>query len=159
MAESDANTLQLKESESSNNLSKSKDSSLSILTVTPIQNQNQLSKSLARGLDDDSSIKPLTSTRQYTTSCDDLVEHRKTLYTCYSSKAITMYNVSSNLKDYTGSTASMFTLNKSVRTQKISRSSSGEDKYINGISASTQNMNNSTPSPKVRSFKDKLFGK
>ncbi|OUM60387.1 hypothetical protein PIROE2DRAFT_63180 [Piromyces sp. E2] len=105
MAETDVeNTLQPKGSESNNTLSKLKDSSLTVLTGTPIQSKNVLSKSLARGLDEETCNKPLTTKRQYTTSFDDLVDHRKTLYTCYSSRAVTMYNVSSNLKDHTGST-------------------------------------------------------
>ena len=154
MAETDdENKLKMKEFQSINNLSKAKDPSLSILTGTPIN--NQLSISLARGLNEDENyIKSLSNSRQYTSSFDDLVDHRKSLYACYSNKAITMYNVSTNLKDYTGSTASMFSLNKSVRTQKITNKGNREEKSVN--SNVTNNPSNIS-SPKIKTFKNKIF--
>ncbi|ORX46365.1 ras GEF [Piromyces finnis] len=154
------NEIKSKEMEPTNTMSKAKDSSLSILTGLPLQKQNSYTKSLTKGMGDDiNGNKNLITSRQYMTSVDDLVNHRRSLYTCYSNRAITMYNVNTNLKDYTGSTPNMFTLNKSIRTQKMTRSCSGEDKSLTcNVSASLQTIsNNSVSSPKIKSFKDKIF--
>ncbi|ORX77818.1 hypothetical protein BCR32DRAFT_247627 [Anaeromyces robustus] len=149
-------------------------SSLSILTGSNTQTLHKetlsKSKSLSKGLEYDeqdkdgngNNNKKIPNSRSLA-SYDDLTDHKRTLYTCYSSRAITMYNVSSSLKDHTGSTPSMFTLNKTVKTQKMSRSCSGENRSINSnFSASSQNIliNNTTTSgslPKVKTFKDKIF--
>ena len=140
-----------------------RNSSLSVLTSTQSK-PALLSKSLSKGMDenDDTSSKPTVTTIPLMTSYDDLVDHRKTLYTCYSSRAVVMYNVPSNIKDHTGSTPNMYTLTKSTKNQKMSRSCSGEDKSImSNISASSQNIAtvNSTSMTKLKaSFKDRLFG-
>jgi len=141
------------------NKTKSKESSLTILTNT--NNSNTEFKSLSKNLNENENEnygKQISSSRSYMTSFDDLIDYRRTLLSCYSSRAITMYNVSTNLKDYSGSTPSMFSLNKTVTTQKISRSCSGEKSLLGNISSSSQTiLTNSTSLPKIKSFKDKLF--
>jgi len=142
--------------------SKSKESSLSILTNTQVgQSPKLVYKSLSRGLNDrenEGNLKPISNSRSYMTSFDDLIDHKKTLFTCYSSRAITMYNVSSNLKDYSGSTPNMFSLNKNIKTEKMSRSCSGEKSILSNVSASSQTIStNSTSMPRIKSFKDKIF--
>jgi len=108
--------------------------------------------------ENEGNLKQISNSRSYITSFDDLIDHRKTLFSCYSSRAITMYNVSSNLKDYSGSTPNMFSLNKTVKTEKMSRSCSGEKSILSNVSASSQNISiNSTSMPKIKSFKDKIF--
>jgi len=143
-----------------NNLNNSP--SLTVLTNIQTASPKSISKSLSKGIDDnDETPKPGSTIIPLTSSYDDLVEHKRTLYTCYSSRAITMYNVSS-MKDHMGSTPNMLTLSKSTRNYKMSRSCSGEDKsIISNVSASSQNIAtiNSTSLTKIKSsFKDKIFG-
>ncbi len=136
--------------------------SLTVLTSVQTASPKSFTKSLSKGIDDDDIQKPERTFIPLTSSYDDLVDHKRTLYTCYSNRAITMFNVSSTMKDYTGSIPNIYTMNKS-RTQKMSRSCSGEDKsLLSNISASTQNIStvNSTSLTKIKSsFKDKIFGK
>lgn len=140
---------------------KNHDRSLSIVTGNSVKLEKTASDNMSNTSEGENFPKMIKNHEfKQITSLDDLSEPRRSLYSCYSSKAINVYDNSSQ-KEYSGSIPNFLTYSRTIKNNKMSRSCSGEEKSIrSNCSGSSQTVHgNLSSSTKLKSIKEKIFSK